>query len=251
MNKIIKDWDNFWSSGHKDFTSEVAADINSDQAQLTFSIIKEFNPGSRILEAGCGLGNWVFIFSKMGLDAYGIDISKASLDVAYADLDEKGIKPKLLLSDIRTIPIKDGFFDLVVSYGAVEHFSDTSRALQEFFRVLKPGGACLITTPNPFSFHRIIGRHILNITKSQKLGYVGYEDAYTPRQLRDLLLDCGFKQVRYGILQRGFGCIFGCFWWGIPFIGKKMYVFLEKIAFFIQRKQNTFGGGSFAIGYKK
>jgi hypothetical protein len=91
----------------------------------------------------------------------------------------------------------------------------------------------------------------LNFTKSQKLGYVGYEDAYTPQQLKNMLEKCGFEKTRCGILPRGFGCIFGSFWWGIPIIGRRLYILLEKIAFSIQKGQNTFGGGSFAIGYKE
>lgn len=250
MPEIIQDWNNFWGSGHKNFRGEVDAHVSSDQAKVTFELLRDFKKGARVLEAGCGLGNWVFILSESGFDVFGMDISKVSLGRARENLLSHGLPSKLVLGDLRNIPLQDNSFDAIVSYGAVEHFPDTINALKDFFRILKPGGACLITTPNPYSFHRLVGRHILNITKSKRLGYVGYEDAYTPRQLMQLLEKCGFQKLRCGILPRGFGCIFGSFWWGIPGIGKKLYSFLEKIAFKMQGGQDTFGGGSFAIGYK-
>lgn len=251
MKELIDNWDNFWSAGHKDITVEIRRYIKSDQGKITFNLLKEYNPKDKILEAGCGFGCWIFILSKIGFDVYGIDISQSSLELAKQHSRDVGLKYKLLLSDLRKIPIKDNFFDVVVSYGAIEHFPDSHNALREFYRVLRPGGACLITTPNPYNLHWFIGRHILNLTKSKWLGYVGYEDAYTPKQLEGLLKKCNFSNIKYGILPRGFGCIFGSFWWGLPLIGKPLYNFLEKIAFFIQKGQNIFGGGSFAIGYKE
>jgi SAM-dependent methyltransferase len=50
----------------------------------------------------------------------------------------------------------DGYFDTVISVEAIEHIPDLPRALDEFARVLRPGGECVITCPNrlfPFENH--------------------------------------------------------------------------------------------------
>lgn len=243
LEKLTSDWDSFYRSGQKFHTKPIEIDSLSDQGRLTLDLLKKFSQGSRVLEGGCGLGEWVLFFSNQGFRSYGIDVSLGALK----NVEHKN---KYLLGDLRRIPIKDNMFDVIFSYGAIEHFRETQDSIAEFYRILKPNGACLVTVPNPFTFHRILGRHILNITKSKALGYVGYEKAYTPKQIQRMFTCSGFADVQAGILH-SCGGIFGCFWRAIPCIGKPIYQILENLALVIQKHQNTIGGASYAIGYKK
>lgn len=247
---LSKEWNEFWSTKYSTINFEMQYNLNSHQGKLTFDLLKEYRKGNKILEAGCGLGNWVFMFDKMGFKSFGIDLSSSSLKTAKEYSKKNNLNSHFLLADVRKIPIKDNYFDLVVSYGVIEHFVNSKDAVKEFYRLLKPGGACLITTPNPFSFHRLIGRHLLNITKSHKLGYVGYEKAFTPQGLAQLLKETGFTKIKFGILSEGMGTLFGVFWPRIPIVGKGLHKFFKKTALYIERKQNVIGGGSYAIGYK-
>ncbi len=250
-NKILnRDWDEFWSKGYRTIDYEMQFNINSHQGRITFDLLKQYKKGDKILEAGCGLGNWLFIFEKMGFKPFGIDLSLASLETAREYCQNNNLKLSFLLGDVRKIPFKDNYFDIVVSYGVIEHFVNSKDAVMEFYRVLKPGGVCLITTPNPFSFHRLIGCHVLNITKSHKLGYIGYERAFTPRGLERLFEVGGFTTIKCGILSEGMGTLFGVFWPAIPVVGKALNKFFTKLASYIESKQNVVSGGSYAIGYK-
>ena len=49
--------------------------------------------------------------------------------------------------DICAIPCEDASFDLILCYHILEHINDDHQAMQELYRVLKPGGVCLIQTP--------------------------------------------------------------------------------------------------------
>jgi SAM-dependent methyltransferase len=49
--------------------------------------------------------------------------------------------------DICAIPCADAAFDLIICYHILEHIDDDHQAMQELYRVLKPGGVCLIQTP--------------------------------------------------------------------------------------------------------
>ena len=244
-----KDWEHRWESGYyRTIPDEIENNRKTAQGRISLELLKRFPKGSKVLEAGCGLGVWDFLFEEMGFQSYGVDFSEAAIKAATQYAKEKGLHSQFYLGDLRKLPFENNFFDAIVSYGAIEHFDDSENAVKEFFRVLRPGGACLVTTPNPFNFHRLIGRHYLNMTKSAKLGYVGKENDFTPKALAKMFKDTGFKDVRYGIVDEGL--LFGMFWQYIPIVGSPLYCVFQKISRFIERIQPLAGTASYAIGYK-
>jgi ubiquinone/menaquinone biosynthesis C-methylase UbiE len=251
-SQLCSDWDSFYHDTDTDVSLAIKESIRTHQMRITREILNKRISRGKILEAGCGVGNWVMILENMGWNVFGVDISLRSLQKAASFANKNNKKVQFLMGDLRSIPCKENSFDVIVSYGAIEHFHETSRAVEEFFRVLRVKGVCLVTTPNPYSFHRLLGRHVLNITKSRALGYVGYEKAYTPQQLASLLQRNGFTSVSCGILSDGMGRLLGDFWPAIPWIGPFIYwQIIEKLVRVIERCQNVVGGGSYAIGYKR
>ena len=84
------------------------------------------------LDIGCGTGTLVKDLRKLGVEAYGIEISPNALQFA-----DKDIRPYLQLGDITQIPYKDDSFDLVISYDVIEHLerSKLKKAFLESVRV--------------------------------------------------------------------------------------------------------------------
>ena len=72
----------------------------------------------------------------------------------YADCPDRYVTADLesplarLHFDVRRIPLPDASFDCVICNHLLEHVADDRRALSEFFRVLRPGGRLILTTPN-------------------------------------------------------------------------------------------------------
>lgn len=100
-------------------------------------------PG-KILEGGCGLGQFVVHYRRRGYDIEGVDFSP----LAIARL--KALDPTLpvALGDVRKLPYADGALGCYYSGGVVEHFEEgPTEALAEARRVLAPGGVLLITVP--------------------------------------------------------------------------------------------------------
>lgn len=101
--------------------------------------------GDRILEIGCGLGSDSRQIAKKGGHVVSLDLS---FNNAY--LTQKGAtllgldKSKVICADAENLPFKDGSFDATYSFGVLHHTPNTKKAIDEIYRVLKPGGKCVI-----------------------------------------------------------------------------------------------------------
>lgn len=96
-------------------------------AMIKFSL----NP-KNCLDIGCGSGRLVYYLRKLGIEAYGIEISHYAMDAA-----KKEIKPYLKYGDITKIPHEDNAFDAVVTFDVLEHLerSVLRKAVEESIRV--------------------------------------------------------------------------------------------------------------------
>ncbi|MFA5139631.1 MAG: class I SAM-dependent methyltransferase [Elusimicrobiota bacterium] len=106
-------------------------------------------PGSRLLEAGCGRGEFLAGFKSLGLEAYGADLSQEAqshvpdIPVKVCDFESAGIL------------YPEGFFDVVYSKSLLEHMHKPERYMAEAFRVLKPGGLLLTLVPDWESNYKV------------------------------------------------------------------------------------------------
>ncbi len=108
-------------------------------------------PSSRVLDAGAGAG-LLFKYELKGRVA----------EIVGVDLDPRvETNPQLdrgVCSDMGSIPVSDGYFDLVISRAVLEHISDPDSFLREINRVLKPGGMFLFLTPNKWHYVILFSR---------------------------------------------------------------------------------------------
>lgn len=97
----------------------------------------------RVLDAGCGTGGMLLTFDQMGAAA-GIDYSPLALGFCRA----RGLR-RTARASVTHLPFRTATFDLVTSFDVLYHLdvSDDGQALQEFARVLKPGGLLLLRLP--------------------------------------------------------------------------------------------------------
>lgn len=105
--------------------------------------------GRRVLDAGCGPGLYAQELVARGAVVVGVDCSEAMLVLARERL---GDAARLLPADLdEPLPFADGCFDLVVCALAIHHVRDRTATLQEFLRVLAPGGRTVLSTHHPTS----------------------------------------------------------------------------------------------------
>lgn len=95
----------------------------------------------RVLDAGCGFQYGLVVQYRDRLWSFGVDLD---LDTVRKnrDLDAKG------LADLGRLPLRPGSVDLIFCRDVLEHMHDPGAGMAEFFRVLKPGGAVVLSTVN-------------------------------------------------------------------------------------------------------
>jgi SAM-dependent methyltransferase len=114
--------------------------------------------GDLLLDMGCGAGRHAFESYRRGARVVAFDYSAAELkDVvglfaAMGEAGEAGTQPGSLATaangDALDLPFPDDTFDRIIASEVLEHVPDDQRALDEIFRVLKPGGTLAATVPS-------------------------------------------------------------------------------------------------------
>jgi SAM-dependent methyltransferase len=125
-----------------------------DLIRRDFYGLFEFPPGVRgdLLDAGCGSGIEAVNLQRLvpGLRISGIDVSSVALSAAVARPDRGSAL--FYQASLERLPFGDGVFDYIASHEVIEHVEDPRLVLRELCRVLKPGGICVIATPNGASW---------------------------------------------------------------------------------------------------
>lgn len=107
-------------------------------------LIKRFdiNKEGKILEIGCGAGDFLNEFAKAGMKAHGIDRESSAIEFSN-NLDIK-------VCDISKdkLPYPDNYFDLIYHKSLIEHLYDPANLMKESYRTLKPNGKIIILTPD-------------------------------------------------------------------------------------------------------
>lgn len=107
-------------------------------------------PQGRLLDVGCGSGDWLVAMRELGWAVEGTDPDAAATNAAAA----RGITAFCGFLEDRRFPSDQ--FDVVCLNHVIEHLASPLGTLRECHRILKPGGRLVITTPNTDSWsHRI------------------------------------------------------------------------------------------------
>ena len=122
----------------------------ADQADTLTGILHSdtaYPSGSKVLEAGCGVGAQTVALAKNSPEAEitSVDISRESLDQAELLINSEGIaNVNFQQADIMKLPFQDNSFDHIFVCFVLEHLPNPEYALQNLKRVLKKGGSITV-----------------------------------------------------------------------------------------------------------
>lgn len=100
--------------------------------------------GEKILEVGVGLGTDLKQYAKNGAICYGTDLTEGAIEETKKHLEVYGLNANLQVMDAENLQFGDNTFNLAYSFGVLHHTPDTQKAIDEIYRVLKPGGKAII-----------------------------------------------------------------------------------------------------------
>lgn len=99
--------------------------------------IKSVLSNHTVLEAGCGAGRFTELLAPYCKELYTFDLSSA-IEANFENNRSENIT--FFQADILDIPFEDAVFDVVICLGVLQHTPDSKRAIEELWRVVKPGG---------------------------------------------------------------------------------------------------------------
>jgi tocopherol O-methyltransferase len=107
--------------------------------------VAEIQPGSRILDVGCGFGaSSVYLARNYGAQATGITISRVQVEIADQAATAAGVNAKFLFMDAEAMTFEEPF-DVLWSVESISHYQDIPKFFASATKHLKPGGTLAIT----------------------------------------------------------------------------------------------------------
>lgn len=110
--------------------------------------------GKRVLEVGLGYGSVSGRLLEAGAELSALDIASGPVNMVRHRAALLSRECRATQGSILDAPFEDGEFDAVVGIGSYHHTGDTQRALDETWRVLRPGGRAYIMVYNAYSYRR-------------------------------------------------------------------------------------------------
>ena len=151
-----KYWSTYWENATlPEAFNYKSASVNNYPNQVLHKLFsKIFNgedsKGKSLLEIGCGNSVLLPYFaSEFGFQISGLDYSEFGCKQSERILTREGVNGRIILGDaLNPDPSLLGKFDVVCSFGVVEHFENTKEVIESFSKFLRPGGLLITSIPN-------------------------------------------------------------------------------------------------------
>jgi len=127
------------------YTSPMGSFVDRVETELAFRLF-EPEKGMKVLDVGCGTGNYSIKLAKLGCGVTGADISDKMLVIAREKAKKAGVAVEFMDMDAYHLDFEDESFDGVICMTAIEFIKWPNEALEEFFRVVRKGGRVLVGT---------------------------------------------------------------------------------------------------------
>jgi ubiquinone/menaquinone biosynthesis C-methylase UbiE len=139
---VEKFWTERWDE--RELTHVGANITQREEYKIIYPYLKCLSSGMRVLDAGCGIGEWTVFLNKEGILTVGMDISERTI----SRLRSMFPRYQFVHGDVRKSEFDEASFDACISWGVFEHFENgLGDCIREMHRVLKPKGLLFVSVP--------------------------------------------------------------------------------------------------------
>src|ERR1700761_1599298 len=164
-------------------------DLKRATARLYLDVLAPFLPksGARLLEVGCGHGEFLIEAQSRDCEVEGLEYSAHAASEANLQLGSDALHVGSPEVDCLT----PSAYSLIAAFDVIEHLRRPRQALEYFYTALKPGGTLAIVTPSLDSWSRhLLGRYWMEY-KTEHLTY------FSRKSLTRLLTLIGFVDIQF------------------------------------------------------
>lgn len=159
--------------------------------------LRDVEPGSRVLDLGCGNGALTAAWAQPLWHVTGIDSSISGIEFAKNAHPSHTFRVCDATSPLSSLFAEESF-DAVVSTEVIEHVFAPRRFLQNAFEVLKPSGKIILSTP----YHGYLKNVLLALSGNMDTHFTALWDGghikfWSRRTLSALLEEAGFSQIEF------------------------------------------------------
>lgn len=188
--------------------------------------IEKFSNKGKILDIGCGMGDFLDIAKKRGWNTNGLELSKYSSNIA-----KKRFRLNVFCGTIDEAKYDSKEFDVITMIEVIEHLENPKNTLKECNRILKDSGILVIQTGDINSLYAKI--------KGEKWPYIllGHLHYFSKKTLVKMLNETGFEVIKvYNGDEITLKSKYNCFWKNKNLNLKNIHNYLKSLLIDFLRK---------------
>jgi len=148
MNIFRMKINSYWEKSERQRQEQAVKSISFYQRRIDLK-------NAKILEIGCGNGDYSIELARTGAFVVSIDIDPGRTQLVRMRAKEEGVNLNVFVGDAQETPFKAESYDLILCRHVIEHVSNPELLIEEMSRILKQGGAIQLTAPNRYSISQI------------------------------------------------------------------------------------------------
>ena len=199
--KVKRTYEQYW---HERIKGSREGDKNEKIPNEIFDTVSSvLKVGNRLLDVGSGDGYFALYIKDKFSEVFGAEIVKEAALIAR----KRNVSASVMDLNL-SLSYKDNTFDAVTCLDVIEHLLDPGSFIDEIYRVLRPDGQLVLTTPNIRNFrnlYTLVFKGVFPQTSPDTFVWGGgHLHFFTREDIKNIFKKAGFKRIEFFINQGQF-----------------------------------------------